>query len=406
MTQHLETDVLIIGGGLVGGLTASALAQGGVDVVVVDAEDPKTLLNAEFDGRCSAIARSVHNAFVALGLWEHMEAEAGIIEDIRVTDGKSPLFLHFDSLDLVGVPFGYMLENRVVRKALLKVVPNMDHATYLAPMRVQTLDRSASEVNATLSDGTNVKAKLVIGADGRGSWLRRKANIDVTRWSYNQTAIVCMVETEKDHQNVAQEHFLPNGPFAILPMPNKKSSIVWTESNRNAPVMMGLSDEDFQAELAERFSDYLGEVKVIGPRWSYPLTLQFAKRSIDQRLALVGDASHGMHPVAGQGFNMGARDACAIAELIIETKKLGLDIGAGRVLEDYDRWRHFDNHLMLASTDAIVKLFSNNQGPVRFLRDAGLAIVEQLPFAKKFFTKSAMGLVGELPEIMKEREAS
>jgi len=405
MSQHLKTDVLIVGGGLVGGLAACALARGGVDVVVVDADDPKTLLNAQYDGRCSAIARSVHNAFVALDLWKHMEAEAGVIEDIRVTDGQSPLFLHFDSLDLVGVPFGYMLENRTVRNALLKVVPEMDHATYLAPMRVEKLERSATKVDAVLSDGTTVEAKLVVGADGRGSWVRRSANIDLTKWSYDQTAIVTTVETEKPHLNVAQEHFRPSGPFAILPMPGHRASIVWTETSRNAPVMMGLSEEDFQAELAERFSDYLGEVKVVGPRWSYPLTLQFAKRSIDQRLVLVGDASHGMHPVAGQGFNMGARDACALAELIIETKKLGLDIGAGRVLDDYDRWRHFDNHLMLASTDALVKLFSNNIGPVRFVRDVGLALVEQMPFAKKFFTRSAMGLVGELPKIMQEREA-
>ncbi|NVK18632.1 MAG: UbiH/UbiF/VisC/COQ6 family ubiquinone biosynthesis hydroxylase [Methylocystaceae bacterium] len=406
MAQHLDTDVLIIGGGLVGGLTAAALARAGVDVIVVDADDPETLLNAKYDGRCSAIARSVHNAFVALDLWDLMESEAGIIEDIRVTDGKSPLFLHFDSLDLVGVPFGYMLENRTIRKALLKTLPEMDHATYLAPKRVTKLDRSASEVNATLDDETSIKAKLVIGADGRGSWVRKSANIDITKWSYDQTAIVCTVESEKPHLNVAQEHFRSTGPFAILPMPGHRSSIVWTETSRTAPVLIGLNEDDFQAELSERFGDYLGDIKVVGPRWSYPLTLQFAKRSIDQRLALVGDASHGMHPVAGQGFNMGARDACAIAELVIQTKQLGLDIGAGRVLEDYDRWRHFDNHLMLASTDAIVKLFSNNVAPIRFARDVGLAIVDQLPFAKKFFTKSAMGLVGELPEIMKEREAS
>lgn len=406
MSQHLNTDVLIIGGGLVGGLSACALARGGVDVVVVDADDPKTLLKAEYDGRCSAIARSVHNAFVALDLWPHMEKEAGVIEDIRVTDGASSLFLHFDSLDLTGMPFGYMLENRTVRKALLKVLPKLEHATYLAPLRVESLERSASQVNATLSDGTTITAKLVIGADGRGSWVRKHANIDVTKWSYDQTAIVCTVETEKPHLGVAQEHFLPNGPFAILPMPGHKSSIVWTERSDTAPVMMGLSDEDFQSELASRFGDYLGEIKVLGKqRWSYPLTLQFAKRSIDQRLALVGDASHGMHPVAGQGFNMGARDACALAELVIATKKLGLDVGAGRVLEDYDQWRHFDNHVMLASTDALVKLFSNNFGPVKFARDLGLALVDRIPAAKKFFTKSAMGLIGELPEIMKERSS-
>ncbi|WP_417782906.1 UbiH/UbiF/VisC/COQ6 family ubiquinone biosynthesis hydroxylase [Terasakiella pusilla] len=405
MSTHLETDVLIVGGGLVGGLAACALAHGGVNVIVVDADDPETLLKAEYDGRCSAIARSVHNAFVSLGLWDHMKDEAGVIEEIRVTDGKSPLFLHFDSLDLTGVPFGYMLENRTIRKTLLKVLPEMAHATYLAPKRMISLDRTASEVTADLDDGTTIKAKLVIGADGRGSWVRRSANIDITKWSYDQTAIVCTVETEKSHQNVAQEHFRSTGPFAILPMPGNRSNIVWTESSRNAPVLVGLNDEDFHAELSERFGDYLGAIKVVGPRWSYPLTLQYAKRSIDQRLALIGDASHGMHPVAGQGFNMGARDACALAELIIETKKLGLDVGAGRVLEDYDKWRHFDNHLMLASTDAIVKLFSNNIGPVRFARDVGLAVVDKLPFAKKFFTKSAMGLVGELPEIMKEREA-
>ncbi|WP_417789880.1 UbiH/UbiF/VisC/COQ6 family ubiquinone biosynthesis hydroxylase [Terasakiella pusilla] len=405
MSTHLETDVLIVGGGLVGGLAACALAHGGVNVIVVDADDPETLLKAEYDGRCSAIARSVHNAFVSLGLWDHMKDEAGVIEEIRVTDGKSPLFLHFDSLDLTGVPFGYMLENRTIRKTLLKVLPEMAHATYLAPKRMISLDRTASEVTADLDDATTIKAKLVIGADGRGSWVRRSANIDITKWSYDQTAIVCTVETEKSHQNVAQEHFRSTGPFAILPMPGNRSNIVWTESSRNAPVLVGLNDEDFHAELSERFGDYLGALKVVGPRWSYPLTLQYAKRSIDQRLALIGDASHGMHPVAGQGFNMGARDACALAELIIETKKLGLDVGAGRVLEDYDKWRHFDNHLMLASTDAIVKLFSNNIGPVRFARDVGLAVVDKLPFAKKFFTKSAMGLVGELPEIMKEREA-
>jgi len=254
-----------------------------------------------------------------------------------------------------------------------------------------------------LDDDTVIQAQLVIGADGRNSWVRRSANIGLTKWGYDQTAIVCTVESERSHQNIAQEHFLPNGPFAILPMPDKRSSIVWTESSRNAPVLMGLSAEDFQSELAERFGDYLGAVQVTGPRWSYPLTLQFAKKSIDTRLALIGDASHGMHPVAGQGFNMGARDACALAEVVIQTKNLGLDVGAGRVLDDYDRWRHFDNHMMLAATDGIVRLFSNNSTPIRFARTAGLALVDKVPFAKKFFTRSAMGLVGDLPLIMREQ---
>lgn len=405
MSSTIDSDVLIIGGGLVGGLAACALAKGGVSVTVVDTDDPDTLLKAEYDGRCSAVARSVHNAFVALDLWDSLKDEAGVIEDIRVTDGHSPLFLHFDSLDLVGAPFGYMLENRVMRRTFLNVLPTLENVTYLAPHRVQTLERTAQGVTATLEDGTTLTAQLAIGADGRNSWVRRSANIGLTKWGYDQTAIVCTVESEKSHQNIAQEHFLPNGPFAILPMPNKRSSIVWTESSRNAPVLMGLSDGDFKAELAERFGDYLGGLEVTGPRWSYPLTLQFAKKSIDTRLALIGDASHGMHPVAGQGFNMGARDACALAELIIATKNLGLDVGAGRVLEDYDRWRHFDNHMMLAATDGLVKLFSTNSSPIRFARTAGLALVDKLPFAKKFFTRSAMGLVGDLPHIMRERTA-
>jgi 2-octaprenyl-6-methoxyphenol hydroxylase len=403
MTQEFQTDVLIVGGGLVGGLCAIALANQGIQTLVVDVDEPENILNATYDGRCSAVARSVHNALKQLNVWDKIEKDAGVIEDIRVTDGKSPLFLHFDSLDLVGAPFGYMVENRLMRKTFLQEMMDHDRITYLAPKRIVKADREPSQVHAQLDDGTNIQAKLLIGADGRNSWVRRSANIDVTRWSYDQSAIVCVVESKQSHHNVAQEHFLPNGPFAILPMPNCRSSIVWTESNRNVDILMKLDDLSFKEELAERFGDYLGDLSIVGARWKYPLSLQFAKKSIDTRLALIGDAWHGMHPVAGQGFNMGARDACAIAEIIGKTKNMGLDVGAGRVLDDYDRWRHFDNHLMLASTDAIVRLFSNRNHHLQFMRDVGLAVVDKLPFAKKFFTRSAMGLVGELPVIMQEQ---
>jgi 2-octaprenyl-6-methoxyphenol hydroxylase len=242
---------------------------------------------------------------------------------------------------------------------------------------------------------------LVIGADGRNSITRRNAGIRTTGWAYNQTGIVCTVEHQEPHQQIAHEHFLPAGPFAILPLLNNRASIVWAERSELVPAIMGLDETEFLEELKPRFGDFLGDLKVVGPRWSYPLSLKFAERAIDQRLALVGDALHGMHPIAGQGLNMGLRDVAALAEIIVDARRLGMDIGDTMVLERYQQWRRFDNSLMLAATDGLNRLFSNSIGPVRLARDFGLSAVNKMGPLKKVFMRSAMGLAGEIPKLMK-----
>ena len=267
--------------------------------------------------------------------------------------------------------------------------------------------RGADQVSATLNDGSKISAALVIGCEGRISPTRESAGIKLTKWSYEQTAIVCTVEHERPHNFCAQEHFLPSGPFAILPLPGTdkkpgcRSSIVWTERADLAPIMMDLDDDDFLEELQIRFGDFLGELKIIGPRFAYPLTLQFAESYTAPRLALAADAAHGMHPIAGQGLNMGLRDVAVLAEVLSDAKKAGLDIGGAETLEKYERWRRFDNTLMLAVTDALTYLFSNDIKPIKLARDIGLAAINQVAPLKKLFMRHAMGTVGDLPKLMR-----
>lgn len=397
----MRCDVLIIGGGLVGGPLACALAQSGVSVAVVDHEDPATAVAPAFDGRASAVALGAQRVLAGVGLWEDITPYAAPIKQIRVSDGHSPLFLHYDHQVLGEEPFGWIVENRAIRQAVLKRLPQLEQATLLAPLSVQSLDRTVDGVTATLSDGRTLQAQLVVAADGRPSPTRKGAGIGLTRWDYHQTAIVCTVAHAKPHNDIAQEHFLPAGPFAILPLPGNRSSVVWTEKGHLVKSIMAQPDEDFLRELKSRFGEFLGEIAVEGPRFAYPLSLQFADAYTARRLALVGDAAHGMHPVAGQGMNMGLRDVAALAEVLVEAHRLGLDLGNATVLERYARWRRFDNLLMLGLTDVIVRLFSNGIKPLALARDIGLAAVNRMPRLKKFFMRHAMGLVGELPRLMK-----
>jgi len=402
----LLADVLIVGGGLAGAALTCALAGAGIDVITVDAEDPAQFLDADFDGRASAIALGSQRVLDAIGLWPAIAPKAQPIEQIRVSDGAlsrgdSLLFLHYDHESLGDDPFGFMVENRTMRQALMQVIPTFSHATYLAPARLAELHRDLHGVRAVLADGREIRARLVVGADGRRSQVRETAGIQLTQWSYEQTGIVCTVEHEHPHEGIAQEHFLPGGPFAILPLQGNRASMVWTEKASLAPAIMELDDDAFLAELRRRFGDYLGELKVIGPRWAYPLSLQFAKRYTDTRLCLVADAAHGMHPIAGQGLNMGLRDVAALAEVLTDAQRLGLDLGSATVLERYARWRTFDNTLMLAMTDLLNRLFSNDIAPVRLARDLGMAAVNQVPPLKRFFMRHAMGLVGDLPRLMR-----
>ena len=398
---ELSPDVVIVGGGLGGGTLACALAETGLSSVVVEAGTLEAMLDDRFDGRASAISLTSRRLLEAIELWPAMAEEATPMRYIRVSEGASPLHLHYDHRDVGDQPFGHMVENRHYRRALYGRIRELDAVTFLAPARAASVERSEAGVEVLLEDGGRIRAPLVIGAEGRNSRLREEAGIRVSGWSYRQVGIVCTVEHERPHGFIAHERFLPAGPFAILPLKGNRSSIVWTERADRAPAIMALDDTGFAAELTSRFGDFLGALTIIGPRWSYPLSLQFAEKAIAPRLALVGDAIHAMHPIAGQGLNMGLRDVAALSEVLGEARRLGLDLGAADVLARYQRWRRFDNTLMLVLTDGLNRLFEIDVAPVRLARDLGLAAVNVLPPVKRFFMRHAMGMVGELPRLMR-----
>jgi 2-octaprenyl-6-methoxyphenol hydroxylase len=393
--------VLIVGGGLVGATLACALGQAGIQTVVVETASQAVLLDDRYDGRASAIALTSRRMFEGLGVWQGLADSAAPMLDIRVSDGASPLFLHYDHRLVGDQPFGHMVENRTLRRTLVERMASLAKVRLLAPARVRRLDRGTDAATAELVDGTRIVARLAVAADGRASPTREEAGIRVTTWDYNQVGIVCTVAHQRPHRNVAHEHFLPAGPFAILPLTGNRSSIVWTERAELAPAILALDDAGFTAELRLRFGDFLGDLEVVGPRWSYPLSLQFAETAVAHRLALVGDAYHGMHPLAGQGFNMGLRDVAALAEAVTDAARQGDDVGSAAVLARYERWRRFDNHLMLAMTDALNRLFSNDIAAVRLARDLGLAVVERLPPLKRLLMRHAMGDVGDLPRLLR-----
>ncbi len=402
-------DVVIVGGGLAGLTQGIALASHGMSVAIIDREDPARVLRAGFDGRVSAIALASQRMLEAIGLWRHVR-EAQPMWDIRVSDGDSLLFLHYDHRDLGDAPFGYMVENRIMRQAQQDALAELPGAQLIAPMTVAKVERglpgSGAPAQLTLADGRQLRARLVIGADGRQSAMREQAGIRTTTWSYDQTGIVCTVAHELPHEGAAQERFLPAGPFAILPMTDDengvhRSSLVWTEPTERAATIMGLDDADFQAEMRRRFGDGYGEAHVVGPRWSYPLTFLHAERYTDHRLALIGDAAHGIHPIAGQGLNLGLRDIAALTEALVEARRLGLDPGQADVLERYARWRRTDTLVLSAVTDGLTRLFSNDIAPLRIARDLGLGVVERLPPLKKLFMRHAMGDLGTLPRLLR-----
>jgi 2-octaprenyl-6-methoxyphenol hydroxylase len=414
----LEAEVLIAGGGMVGLTLGIALAGAGVATIVVDTADPAALQAAAYDGRSSAIARGTQQALAALGIWPGMAAAAEPILEIRVSDGKvgaraAPFFLHYDHRELgpdQAGPLGYIVENLATRRALQARAAGMANLELLAPARIAGLDRGAASVNAELSDGRRVRARLAVGAEGKASPLRDAAGIRVTRWDYPQCGIVCTVAHEAPHEGVAHEHFLPSGPFALLPMTDPpeaapwgghRSSLVWTERRALVPAMMALSEQDFAAELERRFGDGLGRLRQVGGRWSYPLGLMFAERCVDARLALVGDAAHVIHPIAGQGLNLGLRDVAALAEALVDARRLGEDLGSAAVLARYQAWRRVDGALLAVVTDGLNRLFSNDLGPLRLVRDLGLAAVDRAPPLKRFFMRHAMGLVGDLPRLVR-----
>ena len=397
-----DVELLIAGGGLTGLLLGLACAGTGLEVAVVDRQDPARLLADDFDGRSSAIGYGSRKVLEGIGLWPRVAADAEPILEIRVADDNSPLFLHYDHRELeTGVPLGYIVENRILRRALVDRLGSIPNFRLLAPLAVNSVSASALGATAALSDGSEIRARLVAAADGRTSPLRRAVGIRAVEWRYPQTGIVTTVRHERPHYGVAVEHFMPAGPFAILPMTGNRSSIVWTERAELAPRLVELSDAAFAAELAARFGDFLGNVEPIGPRWMYPLTLLLAEEYVSTRLALVGEAAHTIHPIAGQGLNLGIRDIAALAELVIDSRRLGLDIGADSLLLHYQQWRRFDTLALAAVTDGLNRLFSNSLAPIRLARDAGLAVVNRLPPLKRLLMRDAMGIVGDLPRLVR-----
>jgi 2-octaprenyl-6-methoxyphenol hydroxylase len=393
---------LIAGGGFVGLALAIALRQGLGPAFAVVVADP-ALGRESRDMRASAIAAGARRMFETIGVWPAVSAEAQpmlemIVTDSRLSDFVRPVFLNIQGEVKPGEPFAHMVENaRLVRELSQKAAVE---GVRLEPDAVKAFDIRPGRILVGLSD-KEIEVELLVAADGARSRLRALAGISTYGWSYGQSAIVTTVTHEREHQGRAVEHFLPAGPFAILPLTGRRSSIVWTEKAEVAQRIVALEDDLFRDQLACRFGPELGRVELAGPRRAYPLGLSVARRFVAERLALVGDAAHVIHPVAGQGLNMGLRDAAALAEAVVDAARLGLDPGDRPVLERYQRWRRFDTMAMVAATDGLNRLFSNRSGALRLIRDIGLGVVDRVPLLKRMFIQEAAGLVGEVPKLLR-----
>jgi 2-octaprenyl-6-methoxyphenol hydroxylase len=387
------TDTIIIGAGLNGLTAACALAKNGISVRLIEAEDLAKINAKESDGRTSAISYGSAQILQEIGVWAAMEKHGGAILDIRVTDNESPFFVHYDHKIVGDAPMGYIIENYYIRKALFDLAAQYKNITILDKTKYTNLERNINNVKLTLDNGEEITSSLLIAADGKNSKVRELAGIKTTNWSYNQHGIVCTVKHEKNHNGVAVEKFLSAGPFAILPMQGgHHSSLVWTEPAELAPLYMQMNDEEFLEQLNERFRGYLGKIEVVGKRFSYPLSLCLARQYTATRLALIGDAAHAIHPIAGQGFNLGIRDIPPLVKLISDAKNLGLDIGSDSLLNEYAEARKFDNISMLAITDVLTRLFSNNIFPLKHARRLGMAAVNKIPAVKRLLIRHAMGV--------------
>jgi 2-octaprenyl-6-methoxyphenol hydroxylase len=403
LTNGQRADVLIAGGGFVGLSLAIALRQALGPTFAVVVADP-ALARDTADDRATAIAAAARRLFETIGVWDAVADRAQPIVDMVITDSRlgdavRPVFLTFDGELEPGEPFAHMVENRDLTAAL--GAKARQEGVMLRAEGVTSYAIDPDAVVARLAGGATVAARLLVAADGARSHLRELAGIQSVGWSYGQSAIITTVAHERDHHGRAEEHFLPAGPFAILPLTGKRSSLVWTEESGEARRIVALPDEEFHAELERRFGLKLGDIRVVGPRRALPLGLAVARSFIADRLALVGDAAHVIHPIAGQGLNMGLRDVAALAEVLVDAARLGLDPGASTVLERYQRWRRFDTMAMGVATDGLNRLFSNRSDVLRLMRDVGLGLVDRLPVLKGWFIREAAGLVGEVPKLLR-----
>ena len=400
----IRADVLIAGGGFAGLALAVALRQALGRRFAVTVADPVLAATPSRDPRASAIAAAARRLFETIGVWDAVAGEAQpmldmVVTDSRLDDAVRPTFLTFGGEVEPGEAFAHMVENRHLIDAL--VAKARDEGVDLRAAAVTDFETGSQRVTARLSDGGELSVRLLVGADGARSAVRERAVIATHGWNYDQSALVMTVEHERDHNGRAEEHFLPAGPFAILPLTGRRSSIVWTEATKEAERLLALPDEDFHAELEKRFGLQLGDIKVAGPKRAFPLGLHTARSFIGERLALIGDAAHVIHPIAGQGRNMGLRDAAALAEVVADAARLGLDPGDAETLARYQRWRRFDTMAMGVATDGLNRLFSNKSDVLRLARDIGLGLVERMPALKRVFIREAAGFTGEVPKLLR-----
>ena len=401
-----DSDLLIVGGGLNGPALALAAARAGLNSTVIDALPAPARTAADFDGRAYALALSSVRLLRNLGVWERVAAHAQPMLEIKVSDGRAgegpaPFFLHFDHAEIEEGPMGHMLEDRFLRRALIDAMETAPEITQISGEEVVAQAPDARGVTLTLASGRRLKGRVLIGADGRGSGTARRAGIGRTGWGYGQTALVAAIAHDLPHHGVAHQFFMPPGPLAILPLPGNVSSIVWSETDATAARFAALPDDAFMEVLRPRFGDFLGEIALRGKRFTYPLNLTVANSFVAERLALIGDAAHGMHPIAGQGLNAGLRDVAALAQVLGEARQRGEEIGAPDVLARYQQWRRFDTATLALATDLTNRLFSNDNPLLRAARNLGMGAIGRLPALRRGLIREAAGLTGDLPALMK-----
>lgn len=401
-----DSDILIVGGGLNGPVLALALAKAGFGVTVIDAAPRASRAEPDFDGRSYALALASCRMLRALGLWDRLAPNAQPMNEIKVTDGRagegpSPWMLHFDHAEIEEGPMGHLVEDRHLRGALLDAMDASTQITHLSGQTVVGQEVAGPRMILTLESGDTVTGSLLIGADGRSSGTAVRAGIGRQGWGYGQTAIVCAVAHEKPHGGIAHQFFMPSGPLAILPLTGNRSSIVWSETDARAAEVMALQDDGFLEALRPAFGSFLGEISLTGARFTYPLGLTLADSFISARMALVGDAAHGMHPIAGQGLNAGLRDVAALTDVLTDARRRGEDPGGATALARYQQWRRFDTATLAMATDLFNRLFSNDNPVLRAARDIGMGAVNNAPGLRRRFMREAAGLNGDLPRLMK-----
>ena len=404
--QAMDTDLIIVGGGLNGPALALATAQAGFSVTIIDRLPIDTRKDPAFDGRSYALAHASMRLLRGIGVWNAIKDNAQPMLEIKVTDGRagegpSPWMLHFDHAEIEEGPMGFMVEDRHLRRAFLDAMAADPRITQLSEETVVAQAADAGGVSVTLASGKVVRGRLLVGSDGRASGTAERAGIKRTGWGYGQMGVVCAVAHEKPHGGIAHQFFMPAGPLAILPLTENRSSIVWSESDARAQELMAMDDDAFLEALRPAFGSFLGEISLVGARFAYPLNLTLANSFIADRLALVGDAAHGVHPIAGQGLNAGLRDVAALADVLESARARGEDIGAPQVLARYQTWRRFDTATLALATDAFNRLFSNDNPLLRSLRDIGMGLVNAAPGLRRNFIREAAGLTGDLPRRMR-----